>query len=133
MDEALWEAARSVRPYLPELVGTDAARVDADLAELLTDAQPSETVEKRLRMVLESHDGTRVFLEMLREDVPLYRPPRPEARRNPTKRYSPLAGDHSLIPADKFVCPHGDYTWYRPETGMEVEQCPTHKCPVQPT
>ena len=124
MDEAVWEAARSVRPYLNELVGPDAPNVDAALAELLTDAECDEQSEYRLRMVLESHEETRIFLERVRDDAPAYRPP--QVLSELTTRYSGMAGVTGPVSADKFACPRGDFVWYRPEVRVPVPRCPTH-------
>jgi hypothetical protein len=130
MDEAVWEAARSVRPYLWELVGPDAPAVDAALAELLTDSDVDEHTQYRLRNVLESHEATGIFLQRIREDTPAHRPP--QVLSEQTKRYTTPAGDPSPVPADKFACPHGDYVWYQPEVGARVPPCPTHHCALQP-
>jgi hypothetical protein len=124
MDEAVWEAARSVRPYLNELVGAAAPDVDAALAELLTHAEADEHSEYRMRIVLESREETRIFLERVCEDAPTYRPP--QVLSELTTRYSGMAGDSSPVRADKFACPHGDYVWYQPEVGVPVPRCPTH-------
>ncbi|MFC9660061.1 hypothetical protein ACFVJ5_07460 [Nocardia sp. NPDC127606] len=124
MDEALWEAARSVRSYLDELVGPEAPDLDAALCELLSDPHRGEHREYQLRMIFESHEGTRVFLERVREDFPEFRPP--QVLAGSTTRSSGLPGDALPVGADKFTCPHGDYVWYRPEVGAAVPLCPTH-------
>lgn len=129
MDDALWEAARSVRPYLVELAGAAAPDVDAALAELLSDADGDEETEYQLRDVLESREGTRIFLQRVRKDAPAYRPP--QVVSDLTMRYAGPAGDPLPVRADKFACPHGDYVWYRPEVGLPVPQCPTHHCPLK--
>jgi hypothetical protein len=131
MDEGVWEAARSVRPYLVELLGpAGGAEVDAELARLLARAPGGEDVEGRLRAVLEAHEATSVFLERVLEDAPQFRPPRVVSAHR--RRYSGLPGPSSPVPADKFRCPHGDFVWYRPEVGVPVEPCPTHQCALEP-
>jgi hypothetical protein len=138
MDEALWEAARSIRPYLPELIGwTDAAYLDAALEELLNDSTHDEHTESQLRAVLESHQETRDFLEWVRTDPPLYRPLQvlcrlPGYGDAAGASYTGPPGDPGPVPADKSACPHGDYVWYRPEVGVPVPYCPTHHCQLEP-
>ncbi|MCZ4587711.1 hypothetical protein O4328_29155 [Rhodococcus opacus] len=129
MDEGIWEAARSVRPYLVELVGPAVAlAVDAELSELLTCTTGDEDIEHRLREVLDAREGTSVFLERVLDDLPVFRPPRVVAAE--TTRFGGLPGQPLPVPADKFRCPQGDYVWYRPEVGVPVPQCPTHGSPL---
>jgi hypothetical protein len=130
VDESVWEAARSVRPYLHELVGDAASDVDDELAELLNEANRDEQVEYRLVAVLEAHEATRIFLERVGDDAPAYRPP--HVLSELTKQYSGPAGDPLPVRADKFACPQGDYVWYRSEVGVSVPQCRTHHCPLKP-
>ena len=131
MDEGVLEAARVIRWYLPELVGPDADEVDLQLAELLGTVA-SEDMEAQIRAVLESHIGTRVFLEAVLEDTPKYRPPQVKTGSARTWGYSPLPGEAGVIPADKFYCPEGDYVWYRQAVGAPVPACKTHHRPLVP-
>jgi hypothetical protein len=125
MDEGVWEAARSVRPYLSELVGADAPAMDTALADVLNSDRHSELGEQQLTVLLESHSGTRLFLRRVLGDE-LHRPPRVAALE--TTRYISPAGDPVPPAPDKFRCPHGDIVWYRPEVGVPIERCPTHGC-----
>jgi hypothetical protein len=129
MDEGLWEAARSVRPYLNELVGADAPDVDAALADLLNNAEHDADTEHRLRMVLEAHDDTTTFLEDVLDDVPAYRPPQVLSKLT---RYTDMVGDSQPVSADKFACQRSDYVWYLPEVGVPIPRCPTHQCLLNP-
>lgn len=36
----------------------------------------------------------------------------------------------SVALADMYVCPSGDHTWYRPDVGIPVPVCPTHRTPL---
>lgn len=44
--------------------------------------------------------------------------------------YLPL-GQIQQISTQKYVCPQGDYTWYRRTVGASVPKCPTHKEPLR--
>jgi hypothetical protein len=131
MDERIAEAARAIRPYLAELLGIQrAAAVDAELAGLLAQAIAGEDVEEALLAVLKADDATIVFLERVLDD-PGLRPP--GVIPDVAKGYSPLpTPEPPPVAADKFCCPYGDYVWYRPEVGVPVGLCPTHRCPLEP-
>jgi hypothetical protein len=131
VDEGLWEAARSARPYLGEtLEAEQAAKVDGQLADLLARAAAGEDVDKPLRAVLEEHPATSVFLEMVLDDAPHFRPP--EVVSETTRGYKGLPGQPQPIPpVGKFRCPHGDYVWYRMAVGARPPNCPTHDCSLE--
>ena len=38
----------------------------------------------------------------------------------------PLAGDTEPVPSTKYVCPLGDYVWFRSFVGRPIPPCPTH-------
>lgn len=125
MDEGVVEAARAVRPYLEEFVGSKTAgEVDDQLSDLLARATDGDDVEYPLREILTAHESTDVFLERVLGDAPDYRPPRVIAEI--TRGYQPLPGGPGPVAAEKFVCPFGDYVWYRPEVGAALRPCPTH-------
>jgi hypothetical protein len=123
MDEELAEAARAIRPYLGELVGDAAARFDSEIADLLEAAGSGHDVMTRLWSLLTSTAATESWTAEVLSD-PLHRPPplQSAVRRG----YEPLPGVGAPVPASKYTCPHGDYIWYRPATGMPVPRCPTH-------
>ena len=127
-DEGVLEAARAVRPYLPDLVGPEAERLDDRVAELLSDFNGREEVIAALRLVLDSHEGTSSFLDWVLADAPHYRPPsvQPDYLRD-SESFSPLAGAVTpILHSGKYRCPKGDYVWYRPAVGAAVPACPTH-------
>ena len=131
MDKGLREAARSVRPYLDEMLGAVlAAEVDATLARLFARAADGQDVEEPLRTVLEQHPATSVFMERVLDDAPQFRPP--QVLSETTRGYSGLPGHPSPIAADKFCCPSEDFVWYQAEVGMRVPRCPTHDCLLVP-
>lgn len=124
-DLGLQEAARTVRPYLSDLVGPVAGEIDAQLAGLLAAAAQGEDVGTELRALLESQEGTGAFLEAVLEDAPEYRPPQLQSSSLKTG-YSGLPGDPQPVMADKYRCPKlNDYVWYRPSVGVPVPECPT--------
>jgi hypothetical protein len=125
----MWEAARSVRPYLHTMLAPSvAAEVDAQLAELLTATRQLE--EQDLRVVLEQHDATRAFLERVLDDAPNFRPP--QAVSAAVRGYGGLPGHQAPVAADKYTCPEGDYVWYRLDVAAEVASCPTHNTSLRP-
>jgi hypothetical protein len=130
VDEGIREAARAVRPFLMEFLGREVAdELDAHLAALLMNAAAEDDVDERLRTALQAHEATQVFLQRVLDDAPAFRPP--SVVSETTRAYGGLPGDSSPVSADKFTCPYGDYVTYRMEVGAEVEQCPTHHCPLE--
>lgn len=118
------EAARSIRPYLSALVGAEVAAVtDSQLAALLASANLDQAVANRILELLAEQDATREWLADF-----LQAQQEPERLRT----WSPLPGQGSIVNAAKFVCPQGDYTWYRSRIGVEPPICPTHNLPLEP-
>ena len=123
-DDPILEAARSIRPYLSELVGDhDAELIDAELAELLAAAEdePPDTalLLDRLGSAPATAEWTATFLEG-------GYPPAVAGFFVRTDRVGELPG-HGEAPtgARKYVCPEGDFVWWR--RGAEpLRRCPTH-------
>jgi hypothetical protein len=129
MDDPVLEAAREIRPFLTDLVGSEAAGpLDDQLAELLGAAQAAQDTVAGLRALLRSDQATSAFLDDVLDDAPEYRPTRWQ-RRAPTRGiFETLPGDLLPMHAGKYGCPTGsDYTWYRPDVGVPVPDCPTHQ------
>jgi hypothetical protein len=131
VDKGLWEAACSLRQFLGDMLTDEqAANVDAELAGLLERAGRGEDVEAPLRAVLERHRATSVFLDMVLDDAPDFRPP--EVVSETTRGFQGLPGQSQPIPpVGKFCCPHGDYVWYRLAVGARPPSCPTHQCSLE--
>ena len=128
MDDPVLEAAREIRPFLTDLVGSEAAGpLDDQLAELLEAAQAGQDTVAGLRALLRSDQATSAFLDDVLDDAPEYRPTRWQ-RRAPTRGiFETLPGDVLPMHAGKYGCPTGrDYTWYRPDVGVPIPDCPTH-------
>jgi hypothetical protein len=124
--EGVFAAARSVRWYLPDLVGPDADRVDGALAELLAERWNDEG-ETRLRGVLQSSEGTSAFLEAVLDDAPHFRPPQVRPGAFKGGGYSSLPGNIGAVDAPMYRCPVGnDYDWWRQAVGTPIPVCPTH-------
>jgi hypothetical protein len=123
MDEGLLEAARTIRPYLGELVGAEAPRFDAEIAGLLVSVQSGQDVASQLRLLLDSNEATAEWVAEVLED-PLHRPP--DLQPLITRGYAPLPRSGGPVHAGKYSCPDGDYVWYRRSVGVPVPRCPTH-------
>jgi len=129
-DVGVRAAARSVRQFLPELVGPEAEQLEAEIAGLLV--EPGG--EDRLRRLLEQREGTRAFLGAVLDDAPEFRPPqaRPSTKKD-ASGYNPLPGRVGSLRAPKFRCPVGDdYDWWRLSQTDSVPKCPTHGCELVP-
>lgn len=73
-DEGYWRRrGRSVRPYLPRLVEIPAAAARLDHA--ITDDSPTQPTARRLRVLLDSYEGTAWSLTEALKDALHYRPP----------------------------------------------------------
>ena len=57
--EDVLEAARVIRPYLPNLLGAEAETVERALAELLARAESGEAVDNQILELLAEYDATR--------------------------------------------------------------------------
>jgi hypothetical protein len=126
MEEPVVQAACQIRPYLTELVGPQAApALDTRIASLLEVARGGEDATDSLRSLLQSDEATSEFLAEILDDAPKYRPPEWQPR-TVLRGLVDLPGDLLPMHAGKYGCPRGDYTWYRPDVGVVVPECPTH-------
>jgi hypothetical protein len=112
--EDVLEGTRSIRPYLPDLLGTEAEEVDRQLAELLEKANTEQKVDQQILEILKSRPKTRNWMaEFL-------------SPKQQSKGWQQLPGSSGAVSARKYVCPQGDYVWYRRSAGILVPSCPTH-------
>ena len=132
MDEGILQAARVIRSYLPMLVGPAAAAgLDQQVAELLAASGQDENSTAKLRVLLGRDEATSAFLAEVLADAPHFRPPdmQPQYQIPKTRglKWEALPGDQGpILHAGVYVCPHGDFTWYRPAVGVPVPVCLTH-------
>jgi hypothetical protein len=116
--EDIFEAARSIRPYLNELIPAEAGQVDNELAAYLNEGAPAQNTNLLLA-TLRRYEPTREWVsEFLGQRVP------PAVTR--AFEFQPPPGDPAPVSATKYVCPQGDYCWYRVSIGRPVPNCPTH-------
>lgn len=127
IDHGILTAAEAIRPYLADwFIPRDAADLAQRIAAVLASPAASAT---RLRALLETNPHTRRFLDEVLADAPHYRPPDEQTGHVPGGlRISP-AGDPAPVTADRYTCPHRDctHTWYRPDLGTPITECPTHQ------
>jgi hypothetical protein len=126
-DRGVLEAARAIRPFLRGLVDSPAvaASLDQRLADELADTTDLPASAGRLRDVLDADEDTRWFLQQVLLDAPRFRPPYVQSQRLRALPPATPAGDPAPVRADRYVCPHGDYTWYRPDVATPVPGCQT--------
>lgn len=118
VSEDLLIAAKTVRGYLEELLGADAAgRMDQLLESLLIRAAQGDDVDEELAAAFSADATLRSFAAAVLAD-PAHRPPGVRGVR--------LSGDGEIVDIDRFHCPEGDVIWYRFEVGEEIPDCPTH-------
>ena len=123
--EDVLEAARVIQPYLPDLLGTEAATVDQALASKVAKVASGEVGVNSILELLAERDTTREWAQkFLIDKIP------PPVMRN----YDPLAGSQSIIDANTFVCevPDCPGIWHRPKAGIAPPLCPEHKIPLVP-
>jgi hypothetical protein len=126
-DDETLEAARSIRHYLPQLIPETAEAVDKQLAELLKEApEGKKNVNSLIMGTLRLQEPTRKWLAAFLEQ---HQPPEVTRAFN---FQNPL-GDPVPVSARKYVCPQGDYNWYRMSAGTPIPACPTHGLPLVPS
>lgn len=118
--EDVLEGARSIRPYLAELLGTNAEQVDQQLAELLAHAETGQQVDEQILELLKSDEETYYWIaEFLSQPLE-------------SKGFQGLPGQRRTQQAQKYICPIGnDYTWYR-HGGEPIKICRTHDVALIP-
>ena len=124
--EEILEAARSIQPYLAQLLNPEEApKIDKQLAELLAQVpQESTSVSQQIIKLLSSQETTREWVKKFLEDKLI---PGIEKAYQPTlSPYpSPISG---LV---KYACPYGDYVWYQRQVGEPIPICPTHEVTLE--
>ena len=120
----LLDAARAIRPYLPSLLDESAAaEVDSSLAALLASGGTEDAVLAELEGHEATAEWTAAFLE---HGAP------PELAVVRERDFTELAGHGEPVRAPKYICPEGDFVWYRHAVGQQPPRCPTHGKVVEP-
>lgn len=120
------EVARTIRPFLAELVGPqEAPELDERIAGVLND-EPGGDAASKLRFLLEGTEATSAFTAEVLGDAPDFRPPRFQVLTYRDPGSQPPPGNPQPVYAGKFACPRGDYVWFRPSVGTPIPACPTH-------
>ncbi len=110
--------ARAIRPYLSRLVGNDWQAIDGQIGRLLERAESGDEVDAELTELIDATPATQAWADkFLNRSAP---------KRRVQRSFQPLPGDATPIMAQRFVCPEGDYVWYRPSVGTPIPRCPTH-------
>jgi hypothetical protein len=123
-DQVVLEAACAIRPYLPELLGNDASKVDAELSALLEVESGSGVEVERLHRLLQRDEATREWLLEFLDD-PAHVPPDVQAVRSSGVQFP----DGNPVRAVRYRCPEADhYVWYRRTVTERVAECPDHAC-----
>lgn len=99
-------------------------RLSFTLAQLAPETEPV-----RKRLLGEEYPAVATTLN---NRANLYNPQGGYSEAERLLSWKPLPGQGSMVNAAKFVCPHCDYTWYRPRVGIEPPLCPTHNVPLDP-
>ncbi|MCZ4125846.1 hypothetical protein [Streptomyces sp. H39-S7] len=114
------ELARTIRPYLPDLLPADsAAELDRRLAGLLA-AADERRIDTEILELLREPDLVRRWAALFLEDG---LPPDVAMDR---RVGVVLPGRGEAVAPGKFVCPQGDLVFYRRAVGQSVPLCPTH-------
>jgi hypothetical protein len=112
MDNDLLELARTIRPYLPDLVAEQAPGYDRQIASLLSLANSGADVSDQVTEILTRAPAIRNWIGLVIEDD-LRRPPEFQGREEALQAergFDPLPGSGEPIDAQKYICPEdGNY------------------------
>jgi hypothetical protein len=123
MDEDILEVARVIRPYLPDLVGSEAPAYDEHIAGLIAAAQTGHDVSDDLTAVFQRSAEVHAWAAQVLQDDQ-HRPP--DLQVTLELGFEPLPGEGGPVQADKYCCPNGDCTWWRRYAGQPIPSCPSH-------
>ena len=113
------KAALAIRNHLNGLLGEEAGKVDRQLKRLLRAAQQGQKVDNLILEVIRRHESTRIWMDAYLRSRAASEVP------DEIRNYNSPLGEKS-IPAIRYVCPEGDYVWYRQSIKDVVPHCPTH-------
>ena len=120
------KGARTIRSHLTELLeASQAAEMDENLAELLAEFETGSKVDSQILKLIAKHEATRTWMAAFLEH---HLPPQL------ARFYSPPPGNTGPIPGVmRYVCPEGDYHWFRHRVGEPIPQCPIHQLDLVPS
>jgi hypothetical protein len=137
------EAGRAIRPYLVALIGDQASRIDDQLGEILN-RPDSSTADIAVLDVLDelqpTHDWVSGFYRargVPPEVVKAMQPGVESAEAEHRVRIAILGGGASagdpvlMIPGLRYICPLGDWVWYRLDAAEQVPVSPCHGLPLE--
>lgn len=117
--EKVLACARTIRAFLPELLHAEMAQqMDGQLATLLAQAQAGASVTAEILDVLKSQPDVQRWAGEFLSPTSV-----PKGVGEP---YSPLPGWIGAIAAPCYICPKGDFVWYRRSVGTPIPKCPSH-------
>jgi len=112
------EAALTIRPLLPRLLGAEAGeKTRQQLDQLLQQTQAGASVEDLIWDLLTDAKATRSWVTQFQQAT--------------QKSSNSLPGQISAIPAPQFKCPLCNYTWSRRRIGFPTPLCLTHALPLE--
>jgi hypothetical protein len=119
------EAAKTIRQFLPTLLGSEASEVDQQLADLIIRCQAGETLENQITSLLASHNDTKRWMLEHKEVFST------NATRGLGGEQNHQLPGVAFVSAPRYVCPEGDYIWHHIDSSDPIPICPTHNCPLR--
>lgn len=117
------EGAKSIRPHLPVLLNEGAAELDEQLSDLLnSERDEEETALQVLGLLSEVPKAA----EWLSDFLAVKSSSGEVGSHLATRSFNPVPGQHAPPKTDKYICPRGDFIWYRIAVGTTVPTCRTH-------
>jgi hypothetical protein len=133
------EAGRAIRPYLRDLVGSQAERIDGLLSVALN-REDQNGADAAILDALEELPPTRDWVSAFwraggipPEVVKSVQPDADSAVAEQRVRIAMLGGGAPpgdpvlVIPGLRYACPKGDEVWYRMDASQRVPTCSTHR------
>jgi hypothetical protein len=118
------QAAREIRPYLPELLtSADLERVVHRLEQAIAAAQDQPDQSDTIRGLLSETELTREWMRLYLEEG------KPAAEiLTIIRTYKPLPGKAGAIASPRYRCPVASchQTWYRRAANADIPDCPIH-------
>lgn len=110
-------AVQAIRPYLPELVGSEAPHLKRELDGLLSKADAGEPIKRPALTLLRKRRSTREWADrLLATPVEL-------------RLFAPIPGSLQQVRVPRYVCPKIGCTtvWFRFSASEKVPDCEQHR------